>query len=644
MTTRLIACRSLVTILLAGLGWGLGGHAQDSLQGNALLKTDILGVFAHPDDETGMASTLAHYALDEGKTIMHAYCTRGEGGGNMVGTHYGPSLGIMRELELRDCLTQLGVRHWYFLGQLDFAYTESIWATLKRWDKEAALEKLVRIIRNHRPEIILTMNPAPRPGQHGHHQAAGVLATEAVRLAADPDAFPLQIQREGIEVWQVRKLYYGGAMGDHQATIESTAVVRDGLTAGQVAGEALSHHRSQGFGRMRGATWLQLPRTFSLVHSTVPFEAEESDLFRGLDFPPEDLTPDLVQPPVSKAPSSSDDVSIRFITRPAIERYMVWAKEQGIEHVSQAFEADLPVVAGEWNEVALELENIGTTTADGEFRLKVPRDWMVDPQYVPFTLKPDLNLQMTVRIKPPEGLPEDGSIQLTAKYGALETNAEANLHPVPTQKIARVAEGGLDWGSPFWSRVVPLTILPEHRVQGESTGLADSSAQIKMAHDRSAFYVQIDVNDDQVVSNIAANDIRGHWRSDSVEFCLDAAGGAEDSFSTYKLGVFPFDATGRVRAARDADANQGPAEETAPGTELYSERTDDGYRLRLKIPFEEVGEGIESGSRLGFNVIIYDGDKADAAPGENINESRIAWAPRSGVQGRPEDWGRIDLE
>lgn len=643
MTMRLTVNPSFVSILFAALYCCWAGSAQEPLQGNALLKTDILGVFAHPDDETGMASTLAHYALGEGKTIMHAYCTRGEGGGNMVGTHYGPSLGIMRELELRDCLAQLGVRHWYFLGQLDFAYTESIWATLKRWDKEAALEKLVRIIRNHRPEIVLTMNPAPRPGQHGHHQAAGVLATEAVRLAADPKAFPMQIQREGIDVWQVRKLYYGGAMGDHQAQIESTAVVRDGLTAGQVAGEALSHHRSQGFGRMRGATWLQLPRTFSLVHSVVPFLAEESDLFRGLNISAEQLTPERVQPPASET-FSKDAVSIRFITRPAIERYMVWAKEQGIEHVSQAFKADLPVVTGEWNDVELELKNVGAQPAEGEFYLKMPRDWMVDPQYVPFTLKPGLNLRMTVRVKPPKGLPQDGAVQLTAKYGGQETTAEANLHPVPKQRIARIAEGGLDWESPFWSRVVPITILPEHRVQGESTGLADSSARIKMAHDRATFYVQIDVNDDQVVSNIAPNDIRGHWRSDSVEFCLDAAGGSEDSFSTYKLGVFPFDATGRVRAARDADAHQGPVEETAPGTELYSERTEDGYRVRLKIPFEEVGEGIQSGSRLGFNVIVYDGDKADAAPGENINESRLAWAPRSGVQGRPEDWGLIDLE
>ena len=53
---------------------------------------------------------------------------------------------------------------------------------------------------------------------------------------------------------------------------------------------------------------------------------------------------------------------------------------------------------------------------------------------------------------------------------------------------------------------------------------------------------------------------------------------------------------------------------------------------------------LSSGSRLGFNIIIYDGDKMDAEPGENINESRQAWAPRSGVQGRPEDWGRLDLE
>src|SRR2546427_13252325 len=59
-------------------------------QGAELLKTDILGVFAHPDDETGMAATLAKYAAD--RVVANIYCTRGEGGGNMVGTQGGAAL------------------------------------------------------------------------------------------------------------------------------------------------------------------------------------------------------------------------------------------------------------------------------------------------------------------------------------------------------------------------------------------------------------------------------------------------------------------------------------------------------------------------------------------------------------------------
>ena len=586
---------------------------------------------------------MAHYALGEGKTVVHAYCTRGEGGGNMVGTHYGPSLGILRELELRDCLTELGVRHWYFLEQLDFAYTESIWATLNRWNKEEALEKLVRIIRNHRPEIIVTMNPAPRPGQHGHHQAAGVLATEAFKLAADPRAFPKQIEREGILPWQVRKLYYGGSMWDHQAVIEATTVVKDGLTAGQVAGEALSNHRSQGFGRMRGASWLQRSRTYSLVHSVVTFMIEERDLFRGLSFHKNDRTPPLVPIPATR-PLKRIPLNLRFITRPGIERYMTWAKEQGIEHLSQTFEADIPVVAGEWNDVALQIRNSGDQLIEGDITFELPKDWVADPAVLPFSLREHLELEVSIRVKPPGGLLDDGPIRMSTHLKDGQVSATANLHPVPTHTIPRMPDGGLDWDSPFWGRVKPLAISHQHRVQGEAEDSNDSSALVKLAHDRAFMYLELDVLDDRIVSNIAPNDIRGHWRSDSVEVCFDPVGGSEDSFSTFKLGVFPFDSNGDVRAARDADANQGPIEETAPGTELTSVRTDHGYLLRLKIPFNEIGDGILSGSRLGFNVILYDGDKQDAKPGENINESRLAWAPRSGVQGRPEDWGRVDLE
>src|SRR5205085_3111817 len=125
-------------------------------------------------------------------------------------TQWGPALGILRETELRDCLTTIGLRSWYFLDRVDWAYTESVAATLRKWNKEETLERLVRFVRALRPEVILTMNPAPTPGQHGHHQAAAVLATEAFTAAADRQRFPLQLTREGLTVWQARKLYFGG--------------------------------------------------------------------------------------------------------------------------------------------------------------------------------------------------------------------------------------------------------------------------------------------------------------------------------------------------------------------------------------------------------------------------------------------------
>lgn len=194
-----------------------------------------------------------------------------------------------------------------------------------------------------------------------------------------------------------------------------------------------------------------------------------------------------------------------------------------------------------------------------------------------------------------------------------------------------------------WEKSVALHIDPSNLVQGKVASDADSSAVVHLVHDDQRLYLDVQVKDDVVVTNIEPDDIKGHWRADSVELCFDPAAGAEHTMGCFKVGIFPFDTTGIVRAARDADANQGHVEETAPRTRIRSNRTAEGYRIQAAIPLDEIG--LQPGHRrLGFNVIIYDGDKRDAAHGENINKSRIAWAPRAGVQGRPEDWGRIDLE
>ena len=54
-----------------------GAHAQlaalNLKQGADLLKTDVMGVFAHPDDETGMAATLCYYALGRSNVVANVY-------------------------------------------------------------------------------------------------------------------------------------------------------------------------------------------------------------------------------------------------------------------------------------------------------------------------------------------------------------------------------------------------------------------------------------------------------------------------------------------------------------------------------------------------------------------------------------------
>ncbi len=611
--------------------------AEAPPQGAALLKTDLLGVFAHPDDETGMAATLARYAHGEGKVIGHAYITRGEGGGNMVGTQAGPALGVLREAELRDCLRVLGVRYCYFLDQEDFFYTESLAASLRKWRKEEALEKLVRLVRSLRPEIIVTMNPAPNPGQHGHHQAAGVLATEAFTAAADPGRFPEQLSDEGLAIWQARKLFYGGASGLHVTTVTTTQPLPDGRIPADVAGEALSHHRSQAFGSFARSPWLRRPQGFTLVKTAVTPNPTSSDLFEGLPASEPAAPIDFATQPLAPV--------LAFLPRPAISNYRQWADEQGIAHLAAAFPADLPVVVGEENRIDLEMAtDLATANPDG-LRLSMPDGWLARVEDRSRPSGRDGFVRLPIRVTPPPEALVDAELKARMTFQGAESSATARLHPVPLAKIPKAGKApAIDGSTEGWESAAVLGIGTNRLWQGRVDGTADCSAVVRVLRTATELLVQVTVADDVVVSNIRPDDIKGHWRSDSVEICVDARAGAEDTTGCFKVGIFPFDATGHVRAARDADARPGPVETTAPGFRVSSVRTPDGYRIQAAIPFSLVTDHTRPPRRLGFNVLVYDGDKADAAPGENINECRLAWAPRSGVQGRPEDWGRIDLE
>jgi LmbE family N-acetylglucosaminyl deacetylase len=606
-------------------------------QGAELLKTDILCVLAHPDDETGMASTIAYYAHERNTIISHVYCTRGEGGGNMVGTHWGRSLGVLREIELQQCLDTLGVRHHFFLDQLDWAYTESAAMTLEKWDRKASLAHLVRIIRNLRPEIILTMNPFPRPGQHGHHQAAGILAVEAYSAAADPSKFPTQLTREGLSTWQTRKLYF---RGDSAGAV---AKVDPGAEAHTIAGEALRNHRSQGFGRFQRTAVGRPPESYGLIKTAVPAAKNETDLLAGLP-----LAESEQPATIERLPVAPERIQANFKPRPALTRFHAWAQEQKISHLMTDLSSDHPIVAGQTNTISLLITNHDSEAEEIEVIFKAAAGWKLRPNKATATLAPKEQHEIILSITPPVGARENSMIKATINTSIQleDARSEAALHPVPHANLAPLAfKPKLDGSSEKWNALAPISITPDQRVQGKADSPTDLSCEIRTGYDAEFLYIDALVHDDVIVSNISPNDIRGHWRTDAIEICVDPTATSEHTLTCFKVGIFPFDLEGNTRAARDADANQGPIKETAVGMRTKAVRTDTGYRLQTAIPWKVIGVTTPAkGQIIGFNVILYDGDKADAAIGENVNECRLAWAPRSGVQGRPEDWGRLTLD
>lgn len=214
--------RSLKAIVVIGLlllARGVAGFAQDVKTlpiPDERYKVDILLVVAHPDDEAAAGSYLAR-AMDEGRRVGVVYGTRGSSGANVVGAEQAAALGEIREIEARRALAALGIMNVWFIGGRDTA-TQDVLESLANWGHGSALAEMVRIVRLTRPEVILTFLPGTFIGEdHGDHQAAGVLATEAMDLAGDPVAFPEQVTGpmrrlepyfDNLRPWQTKKIYY----------------------------------------------------------------------------------------------------------------------------------------------------------------------------------------------------------------------------------------------------------------------------------------------------------------------------------------------------------------------------------------------------------------------------------------------------
>lgn len=171
-----------------------------------MAELSLLGLFAHPDDEQLMSGTFAKSAVEGIRTGL-VCATRGEYGEIADLALATPeTLGHVRELELKAACAVVGVKYLYFLD-----YKDSGWFNRPEnqapdafcnADVEEATEKLVRLIREFRPTVMVTFD---RAGGYGHldHTQICRLTERAFDAAADPTRYPASG-----EPWQAQRLFY----------------------------------------------------------------------------------------------------------------------------------------------------------------------------------------------------------------------------------------------------------------------------------------------------------------------------------------------------------------------------------------------------------------------------------------------------
>lgn len=245
---------------------------------------------AHPDDERSNQIALMSRGL--GIRSITITANRGEGGQNSMGTEYLQALGVLRSREMEQASAAFNVE-LFFLSEsfddpiFDFRFSKSAIETLEIWGEEVLMEKLVRAIRESRPDILFS-NFNDVWGQHGNHRAVTIATIAAFNLAGDPEAYPEHFEL-GLEPWQPAKLYLPSS-NDQPATLSLETGGYDqyfGATYNQLGQQSRAYHRSQDMG-----SWgAEGPSTSNLhlVESFVTTVETDTALLAGLPDRVEDL-------------------------------------------------------------------------------------------------------------------------------------------------------------------------------------------------------------------------------------------------------------------------------------------------------------------------------------------------------------------
>jgi LmbE family N-acetylglucosaminyl deacetylase len=379
---------------------------------DARYKVDGLVVVGHPDDDIEVAAYLAKMIEQQHKHFAVVYTTRGNSGGNAVGYEQSAALADVREMEARHSLATYGIGNAWFLRGSDTPGADVL-HSLEAWGHGQALDEVVRLVRLTRPEVILTWLPDYVVGEnHEDHQGAGVLATEAFDLAANPLAFPEQVTAprnrlnisnygEGLRPWQPKKIYYFSdathfdffkGKGPEYRTSEISPSRK--IPYSQLAAEAWSHYRTQNdFTDAQLKEFTESPVRFIFGKSLVG-GTPLSDVFEGVG--PAAIGYVRARGYEPQSPELTFELGGPWAFYRAF-----WAAHN-IEHLADLYPPEAQVAPGDSLWVPLLIRNDTDAAKRVTVRAVLPAGWSEKPGAAVYSVEPHDCYPVQLTVTPPE--------------------------------------------------------------------------------------------------------------------------------------------------------------------------------------------------------------------------------------------------
>ncbi|MEU1209922.1 PIG-L family deacetylase [Nocardia sp. NPDC005825] len=263
----------------------------------------IMAVHAHPDDEViGTGGVFAQYAAEGIRTVL-VTCTNGEQGDAPGGIkpgeagHDPDAVRAQRLSELQESAALLGIEHVELLGYRDSGMVgwdgnqdpDAFWNT----PVDEAAARLVELIRQYRPQVVVTYD---ENGNYGHpdHIQANRITRAAVAATGIPDklyytAIPREPALERFKAMREQGLIDFEPAADFGTPVDEITTIVDVAPHVSRKIKALEAHASQA----DSVPLLRLPAdmrqeffgTESFVRHTSKLGAApdpETDLFAGL--------------------------------------------------------------------------------------------------------------------------------------------------------------------------------------------------------------------------------------------------------------------------------------------------------------------------------------------------------------------------